>query len=178
MLNEDREGGGMMYGLRFNNRYDEKTTFKGHVFCWRVACLNGSTHAQLGEMSISAMHVESHIDRLRDTIDRFVTSMLSNAHRLESVIDNAIASQINFTDYDEVVRTLTANVTGSDRRSKVIADVVPLETNRWQLYNAITEHTSHAPNVSWKTRDRLLASAERTVLMAPTLAPVPMPEAM
>ncbi|MDD3942771.1 MAG: hypothetical protein PHR90_09900, partial [Sphaerochaetaceae bacterium] len=63
------------------------------------------------------------------------------------------------------------------RRSKAIADAVPLETTRWQLYNAITEHTSHAPNVSWKTRDRLLDAAERNVLMTREVTPVAMPVA-
>jgi len=177
MFNEDREGGGMMYGLRFKNQYDAKTAFRGHVFCWRVLCLNGSTHARLGEMHVSAMHVDSHVQGLQTQIDSFITTMLSNAHRIEQVVDAAIESPINFRDYDEVVRTLTAVVTGSDRRSKVIADNVPLETNRWQMYNAITEHASHAPKMTWQTRDRLLDAAERNVLMTREVTPVAMPVA-
>ncbi len=178
MFNEDREGGGMMYGLRFRNHYNKKMSFRGHVFCWRVQCLNGSTHAQLGEMVVSAMHVDSQIQSLRDQIDTFVTRMLSNASMIEQVVGNAIESPINFRDYDEVVRTLTATVTGSDRRSTAIAEAIPLETNRFQMFNAITAHASHAPKISWQTRDRLLDMAERNVLMAREVVPVPMPVAV
>jgi len=177
MFNEDRDGGGMMYGFRFKNQYDAKTAFRGHVFCWRVLCKNGSTHARLGELQVSAMHVDSHIQSLREKIDEFITGMLSTATRLDQLIDDAIESPIYFNNYDEVVHTLTHYVTGSDRRSKVIAESVPLETNRWQMYNAITEHASHAPKVSWQTRDRLLDAAERNVLMVKTLDPIAVPVA-
>lgn len=177
MFNEDRDGGGMMYGFRFKNQYGAKTAFRGHVFCWRVLCKNGSTHARLGELQVSAMHVDSHIQSLREKIDEFVTGMLSTATRLDQLIDDAIESPIYFNNYDEVVHTLTHYVTGSDRRSKVIAESVPLETNRWQMYNAITEHASHAPKVSWQTRDRLLDAAERNVLMVKTLDPIAVPVA-
>ena len=71
MFNEDRDGGGMMYGFRFKNQYDAKTAFRGHVFCWRVLCKNGSTHARLGELQVSAMHVDSHI-KPPGKIDEFI----------------------------------------------------------------------------------------------------------
>jgi len=171
VFNEDRDGGTMMYGLRFMNRYDVKTSFKGQVFCWRLACANGSTHGELGELSISAYHVESHIQNLEGEISGFITKMLSSVTYLDSIIDTAIESQIEFPDYTSLAQTL-GEVTGSARRGVAVADMLPLETNRWQVYNAITEHASHAPKMSWKTRDRLLDVAERRVLMADSLIPV------
>ncbi|MFA6694991.1 MAG: hypothetical protein WCR85_00040 [Sphaerochaeta sp.] len=172
MFNEDKEGGGMMYGLRFRNQYDQKTSFRGHVFCWRVQCLNGSTHARLGEMIISARHVDSHIQSLSEKIHTFVEHMVANAGQVETVVDAAIESPVNFSDYDEIVRTLTGTVTGGERHSKDIAPAIPLETNRWQIFNAITDYASHSNRVSWKTRDRLLDNAERNILMAGTVSPI------
>ncbi len=165
---------GMMPGVVFRNTYKHKDSFRGSFFGWRVRCLNGSIHSEaFGDLRLNVWHTAGHVSTVDEKIREFIEGMLMNCSKLELIIDAAANSEVKFKDYKEMANTLNP-IVGGERRAEHIATSLPLTTTRWDIFNAITYEASHGDHISPGTRNRLMASAERNVLMVDTLAPVPM----
>lgn len=167
---------GIEMGVRFKNVYNDKKSFKGSAFGWRLACSNGALYSvTFGDLVISTWHTEAQVRAIPEKVELFVEGILQRSHLLENTIDNAIKAELAFKDYAEIANTL-APVTESKKIAGVAADLVknPEHTNKWELYNAITAFASHE-NITHTTRERLVSSAESALLGSKPFAPLPIP---
>lgn len=173
MVNDHQDG--IQMGVRFKNQYNDKKSFKGSAFGWRLACANGMLATKtFGELVITAWHTEKQVLGIPAKVEEFIDGILQRSHLLEVQIDNAIAAKVSFKDYAEIANTL-APIT----ESKKIADVAALQidnpekTNKWELYNAITAYASHE-QISHIKREALIGNAEAKILHG-TVIPIPVP---
>lgn len=164
---------GMMMGVKFGNTYRQKLAFGGQLFTWRVRCLNGSTYSTLFDtFSIKTYHSVNSIKSMKDGIESFIKEMLANSSKLEDIIEAATEDVITFKNYEEIKNTLQS-VVKTEKAADQIKNLVPLKTNRWEIYNAITNYASHNDKVSPQTRDNLSKFAEKRVLANQNFAPIP-----
>jgi len=174
VANDHQEG--IQLGVRFKNVYNDKKSFKGTAFGWRLACANGALYSTtFGDLVISAWHTPAHVKAIPDKVEVFIEGILQRSHILENTIDNAIKAELAFKDYAEVANTLNP-VTESKKIAEVVASIVkdPAHTNKWELYNAITEFASHEA-ITHTTRERLVSDAEKALLGSKPFAPIPVP---
>lgn len=175
-VNDKAEG--ILPGLMFKHSYKAKDSFKGTFFGWRLACSNGMMHANaFGEHSLSIWHNRDKVARISESIRDFIEHMLQNVSKLEPIIEAAQNSEVKFRNYQQVVDTLIP-IVGGERRAEKIAPSIQGAVTRWDIYNAITAEASHGDHITPGTRNRLIGSAEKNVLMVDELAlPVMVPVA-
>jgi len=171
MVNDKQEG--IQMGVRFKNVYNDKKSFKGTAFGWRISCANGLLLTQTyGDLVISAWHTEKQVLSIPHKVETFIEGILQRTHLFEAKIEEAVSAKVTFLDYAEIANTL-APVTASQKIADAAAQEIkdPEKTNKWELYNAITAYASHE-DVSHITRERLINDAEKKILYG-NLVPIP-----
>lgn len=165
---------GILLGVRMMNSYDKSTSFRGEFFGYRKVCSNGMYSSKiLGEISISAMHVGENFSRLEQDVLKFVRHVVDSPQVVEKKIVEAIDAILNFKDKEQVYDTVFSQWQNMSAAEK-ISEAIPLHTNRWQVFNAMTRFLSHE-DITHRTRDNLAKVAEK-VLLNDNFAPVVMKE--
>lgn len=169
---------GMMMGVRFVNRYDQRQAFSGQTFCWREACLNGSTHVELGTFTVKTRHTINEVteDGLKDKIARFIFNIKDSTQKMEDIVQAAISSEVTFRNFDQVAATLLP-ILRTQKATAAVTPTIALKTNRWEIFNAITAYASHG-DVSNGTRNDLIRKADSKVLAVGELVPVAIEQAV
>lgn len=154
---------GVTLGVRMSNSYDKTTGYHGELFGYRQWCSNGMySRKMLGEINISARHVGENFSTLEQDVLKFVQHVIESPKVVQSYITAAIEAKLEFLDNQQVYDTIW-DTTGNMKQAEAIAADIPLVTNRWTVFNAITAYYSHS-DVTHKTRDDLAIKAEKILL--------------
>ena len=158
----DDTSGGIIPGLRFTSGYSGKQAIKGTFYGIRRVCVNGAVFTKIvSEMNLTIAHL-AKADKAVDEIQYFVDHILSNIENIESALQTAKETPITFDDEDTVTQILT-DITRNAKDAGNIANHVMLDTNRYDLYNAITEYASHG-DITRIRRDTIFTNAEKVLI--------------
>lgn len=165
---DDGSRDGVNLGVRFANSYDKSKTFSGDGFFIRYICTNGMMmRTMLPEFSFRVKHIGDVEHEAETYINNLLVDLDSRMLRVGDTIRQAKSDAIQFESREQVELTL-GEYLGNIRHAKRITDQYydgDLEVNRYDLYNIVTEYTSHA-DLSVGLYERLTESAER-ILMNP-----------
>jgi hypothetical protein len=169
---------GIQLGMRFVNSFDKSTGANGEFFGFRQTCSNGMYLERIfGKVSFGMRHVGNKdlIDEWGVVVTDFVESILQTAHStLQPIIEEAISSEVDFGTEDIRFATIK-EIVGTNKATEAIAEKVPLQTTRWDIYNAMTDVATHL-DVTHSTRDHIERRAEKHVLIPKQIrfaAPIP-----
>jgi len=171
VLNDESDG--IEVGGVINNSYDTTGSFKGHAHMIRVVCTNGMTMRRiLPETNFSVRHIGEVNDKVIGALETYYTGLVKDQSAVSEVIDAAMATGLEFVDSRQVEDTLAFQL-GKRKHAANIVDQTwdgELETNKWDLYNAVTEYTSHTP-MTYQVYDAIGDAAMKMLSPNTTIAP-------
>jgi hypothetical protein len=162
-LHDDSKSG-IIPGFRFIHGYDN-TAIKGEFYGMRLVCLNGMTSSQLvKDHSFSIRHL-SNVGKADEMIGTFINNILSSIELIEDTVSDAMDIELKF-DNMELMSEFLEPILGQKQMATKLAYKLPLETTRYNVYNAITEYATHG-DVTRVARDKILRNAEKVLIGDP-----------
>lgn len=172
-VKDDKDG--MDVGISFENPMDRKTCFKGAGYTFRQWCSNGAVaKTLLPVMEINESHTTNMLHRVPSIIGNFIADSLAQTNVMQVIVQKAMETQVHFESRESLEATMTVAFDGvAERHMKgVLGNVKSLNPTRFDLFNATTYYTSHAP-VSPDIRSKIDAISERFVNVSIPLHPIP-----
>ena len=172
----DGSQGGLHLGVEFGNSYDQKNSFFGRMFAWRQICSNGAIISKvIPGASFNIRHVghQAAGDVMRDQIERFVKNIVGAVARVSDLVEATRATEVAFKNATEVELTI-ADIVDRVNAPAAIVEQIPLQTNAYDVFNAVTYWASHDPGLSEGRRETVLQRAGARLLGVPEVRiPVP-----
>lgn len=169
--------GNIYTGSQVVNSYDKTSSFKGSAFLVRQVCSNGMCVSEMiKDTNFSIYHTVGSIGKIEDAISRFTVGMIENVQsRLGEVIVTAMDSRLAYQSRDDMIVGI-AGVIGAQVHAENIVSRANLnyyDTDRWSVYNAVTEYASHDDELTDSVRNKIINVASKILYPTTTLIPAP-----
>lgn len=186
-LRDDVSAEGLNVGFRFVNSYNTSNSFRADLFLWRLVCSNGLyLFSRVPEAKINLRHVGNWMEDMPRLAADYMQTTIDSLPVIQEKIDTAQQRVLQF----ETLKDMEATIADIIRRSRGIDDilqVLPVKTDKngilevsyWDVYQGITNYTTHSTRLSHAARDDIGFNAERAlfgpdpvrIIRAPETAP-------
>ena len=169
--------GNIFTGSQVVNSYDKTSSFKGSAFLVRQVCSNGMCVSEMiHDTNFSIYHTVGSVGKIEEAISGFTQGLIENIQsRLGEVIVAAMDSKLSYQSRDDMIVGI-AGVIGAQVHAENIvgrANLNYYDTDRWSVYNAVTEYASHDDELSDSVRNRMINVASKILYPTTTLMPAP-----
>jgi hypothetical protein len=175
-IDEPRMGRNLKVGFEFLNSYDATYAARGAAFFLRISCTNQMLlKNRIPECVFSRSHVAVDENALLEAVTEktieFTGQLVKSGAKFERVIADAIDAGYVFADREHLQAAMEIEF-GTKKHAEGITDRAmqhadkkngKLSLTAWDLYNSVTEHTSHSA-MTPTVFENLLYKAERSFL--------------
>lgn len=151
---------GIQPGARFKNSYNKANSVVGNAYFLRLVCTNGMVARKLiPEMSFSERHTGSIVEALPRSIKYFVGQIITRSTFIGEMAQAASKVVVNFDSREQRLQTMVALLDHAKVGEMVDTRLKTLEPTKWDIYNALTEVTSHE-RIGESVKDRMERMSE------------------
>ncbi|MBN1682830.1 DUF932 domain-containing protein [Candidatus Bathyarchaeota archaeon] len=140
---EDGEKG-IKLGIRVVNSYDKSNSFRLEMFAYRLICKNGMA---IGSAVNSVKQVVVHtgekkpLSMIKSTTEIFIKNVINSSEKLQRLVNLSMEDSIEWNLAERIIEKLMPI---QKHREEILARIeVGQQLTRWDLYNAITNYTTH-----------------------------------
>jgi hypothetical protein len=189
IIKEPKVGDNVTAGVEFYNSIDRSTAATGNAFFMRLSCTNGMMMKHLIPdcdfyKSHKGKSQKSVLEQLSTRTNNFMKTIINSKELMTGIIGKAMDSEIIFENPVQLNSSMEEMFT-TKKHSEEIAYRVrktadkradgKIQTDRWKIYNSITEYTSHTA-MSPEVFNQILVKAESKVLDTRGKIPLPVPQ--
>ncbi len=171
-ISDDKEKN-LHLGLCVGNSYDKSLSAFVEVYFMRISCTNQFSSGNADKyVSWRHPHSAKLLENAGEMVVGSIDLLNERLHTIEDRIQEYVADDIHFevpAQVEAFIKDSGIVYNGNQRVIDAIVDKVPMDTNRWELYQAVTDVTSHDDRLTDGTRDRLNTKAEKMILNARTI---------
>jgi hypothetical protein len=162
---------GIKIGALFRNSYNRQNSVTGAGYFMRLECLNQMYFGSMvKELKFSERHTGSIVHELPSSIQDFTDNLLMMSKFIGKAIENSATIQVKFETRDQKLLTMQSLVDHVKWGEKVSERLDTLTPTKWDIYNALTEVTSHE-SMGETARAKLEKLSEK--VLAPTYKVIP-----
>lgn len=168
---------GISLGIRATNSYDRARSFKLEMFAFRMLCQNGMS---LGKALDNIKEVVFHFGNktkefVRDIVSKFIEKVVASSGDLQNLVQQSIKDKLDFRTTSKLLEKLIvfkkhrgkileklniSTIEKYDKKKKkrsfeYVKEDKKESVTRWELYNAITNYTSHEDKLGQSTEDNI-----------------------
>lgn len=169
--------GNIFTGSQVINSYDKTSSFKGSAFLVRQVCSNGMCISEMiPDTNFSIYHTVNSIHHIGESIEAFTQGLIANVQaRLGTVVEAALDSPLRYESRDDMIIGIAGIIGAQVHAENIVsrADINYFDTNRWEVYNAVTAYASHESELSDGVRNRIVNVASKILYPTTRLMPAP-----
>lgn len=170
-IKDPRSDKGIKIGAMFKNSYNKQNSVTGSGYFMRMECLNQMYFGNLiQELKFSERHTGSIVEALPVEISRFTDNLLMRSKLVAQSIKVANEVEVHFSNREQRLQTMIALVDHNKVGELIENHIKTLEPTKWDIYNAITEVTTHE-RMADGVRERMQKISERVLSPAFTIIP-------
>jgi hypothetical protein len=159
----------------FKNSYNKMNSVTGSGYFLRMECLNQMHFGNLiKEMKFSERHTGGIIEALPQSISDFTDALVLRSKLVATQCKIAAEVPVKFTDREQRLQTMQALVAHPKVGAVIDAHLEKLNSSltvtKWDVYNSITEVTSHE-RMGDTVREKIDKFSER--LLSPDYTIIP-----
>ena len=135
---------GIKLGIRVVNSYDKSNSFRLEMFAYRMICSNGMA---IGSAINSVKEVVVHtgekkpLSLIKGTTEAFIKNVINSSEKLQRLVNLSMEDSVEWVLAEKIIKKL---MPVKKHREEILARVEEgKELTRWDLYNAITNYTTH-----------------------------------